>query len=115
MKKVVNLSEYELNKIVKKILMSEQPTPGPAIPGAPVSQAARATSPTTRATSQTPGPQMPAAQGRPLPTPFNPQHKGTFEVDCKAGLSKLGYPGKLSKEGNKLFVDLFCNPKYRNR
>ena len=122
MKKVVNLSEYELNKIVKKILMSEQPTPGPAIQAAPISPTSRATSPTTRATSpttratsQTPGPQMPAAQGRPLPTPFNPQHKGTFEVDCKAGLSKLGYPGKLSKEGNKLFVELFCNPKYRNR
>jgi hypothetical protein len=127
MKKVVNLSEYELNKIVKKILMSEQPTPGPAIPGAPVSQTpratsptSRATSPTSRATSPTTVPQAAPSQtasggGRPLPTPFNPQHKGTFEVDCKSGLSKLGYPGKLSKEGNKLFVDLFCNPKYRNR
>jgi len=113
MKKVVNLSEYELNKIVKKILMSEQPTPGPAIPGAPVSQTPRATSPTT--VPQAAPSQTASGGGRPLPTPFNPQHKGTFEVDCKAGLSKLGYPGKLSKEGNKLFVDLFCNPKYRNR
>jgi hypothetical protein len=123
------LSEYELNKIVKKILSEQAQTPRTPsqTPGSqsPRSQSPRSQSPRTpsqtpgsnpiRQTSQTPGPQMPASQRRPLPTPFNPQHKGTFEVDCKAGLSKLGYPGKLSKEGNKLFVELFCNPKYRNR
>jgi hypothetical protein len=104
MKKVVRLSESDLARVVSRII-NEQPTPGPVVPS--TSQQAQ----TPRQTSQTPGPQMPAAQR----TPFNPQHKGTFEVDCKAGLSKLGYGGKLSKEGNKLFVDLFCNPKYRNR
>ena len=89
MKRIIKLTERDLTRIVKKILISENPNP--------------------QVQTQNPQVQEPISNVN-----FKPQHKGMFEVDCQSGLIRLtGYPGKFSKEGNSLIKDVFCLPKYR--
>lgn len=88
--KTIKLTESELKEVITKIVMEQLPNQQPQ--------------------------SSPVKTGNPVK--FQPGLKGTLEVDCKNKMVKNTVINnglqQLSKEGNSLLVQLFCEPKYRN-